>query len=87
MGTYPPPITEADTTIISRIEELAQKKGWTMSEIALAWIIKRITSPVVGFSSVSRIDEALSVRGKFLDPDEESYLEEPYVPREVCGHT
>ncbi|XXH02481.1 hypothetical protein Hte_008857 [Hypoxylon texense] len=72
--------------IISRVEELANRKGWTMSQVALAWTLKRVTSPIIGFSSVGRMDEALSARGKELTAEEEKYLEEAYTPLEVEGH-
>ncbi|KAK4959987.1 hypothetical protein LTR10_002876 [Elasticomyces elasticus] len=77
---------KSDHAIIKRVQELADKKGWTMSNIALAWINKRVSSPIVGCSSIERLDEALETRGKVLTDDEEKYLEEPYVPREVQGH-
>lgn len=83
---YPPPITEADTNIINRVEELAKEKGWTMSQVALAWTNKKVTSPIIGFSSVQRIDEALDARGKELSEEEMKSLEELYVPRAVSGH-
>lgn len=76
---------EAQETI-KRVEELAKKKGWTMTEVALAWTLKRVTSPLIGFSSVQRIEDALSVRGKELTAEEEEYLEELYTPCEVEGH-
>lgn len=34
---------EPDVTIIKRVEELAKKKGWKMSQVALAWINKRVS--------------------------------------------
>ena len=58
-----------------------------MSDVSLAWIKTKVTSPVVGFSSIGRIDEALDVRSKDLSEEEVLYLEEPYIPRQVCGHT
>jgi len=58
-----------------------------MSHVALAWINKRVSSPIVGFSSVERIDEVLGVRGKTLTEEEEKYLEEPYVTRAISGHS
>lgn len=73
-------------TIINRVEELAKKKGWTMSQVTLAWTLKRVTSPIIGFSSAERIDEALSARGKELTEEEEKYLEEAYTPQEIQGH-
>jgi len=68
------------------VQELAEKKGWKMSQVALAWLDKRITSPICGFSSVARIDEVIDVRGKTLTEDEEKYLEELYVPKAIQGH-
>lgn len=68
------------------MEELAKKKDWTMSQVALAWVSRRVASPIVGFSSVERIDEALECGSKTLTPEEEAYLEGPYVPKEIGGH-
>ncbi|EME88000.1 uncharacterized protein MYCFIDRAFT_48222 [Pseudocercospora fijiensis CIRAD86] len=79
--------SESDQIIIKRVQELAEKKGWTMAHIALAWINKRVSSPIIGFSSVDRIEEALAVRGKTLTEEEEKYLEEPYITRDIQGHS
>lgn len=57
-----------------------------MSHVAMAWINKRVASPIIGFSSVERIDEALDIRGKELAVEEEKYLEELYEARNVEGH-
>ena len=81
------PQIEADRKTIERVEELAKKHGWSMSSVALAWINKRISSPIIGFSSIDRMDEALAVRGKTLTEEEEKYLEEPYVTRDIQGHS
>lgn len=77
---------EEDHEIIRRVEELANKKGWKMSHVALAWINKRISSPIIGFSSVERMDEALDANGKTLTEEEEKFLEEPYTARPIIGH-
>ena len=58
-----------------------------MSQVALAWINKRISSPIIGFSSVERMDEAIEVRGKTLTEEEEKYLEELYQPKAIAGHS
>lgn len=76
-----------DKEIVSRVEELAKKHDWKMSHVALAWINKRISSPIIGFSSVERMDEAIGARGKTLSEEEEKYLEEPYQTRPVQGHS
>ena len=79
-------VGEPDESIIDRVQELAEKKGWSMSQVALAWINKRMTNPIVGFSSVERIDEAIGARGKELGEEDERFLEELYVPKVVQGH-
>ncbi|KAM0723282.1 hypothetical protein Q7P37_001483 [Cladosporium fusiforme] len=79
--------SEADREIVRRVQELAEKKGWKMSHVALAWINKRVSAPIIGFSSVERMDEALDAREKTLTDEEEKYLEEPYVPKAISGHS
>ncbi|KAK3048239.1 hypothetical protein LTR09_010400 [Extremus antarcticus] len=76
---------EVDAAIIGRVQELAEKKGWPMSHVALAWSNKRISSPIIGFSSVKRMDEAIEANGKELSEEEEKYLEELYQPKQVMG--
>lgn len=52
-----------------------------------AWIIQKGTIPIVGFSNVNRLDEAVDVKGKTLTDEEMKYLEEPYQPRAIVGHS
>lgn len=80
-------LSAVDQEIISRVEKLAEKKGWTMSQVALSWIGGKVSSPIVGFSSEKRIEEAIGVRGKELTEEEGRALEEPYVPRAIEGHS
>ncbi|RYO88739.1 hypothetical protein DL764_008692 [Monosporascus ibericus] len=78
--------SETDRVIISRVHAVAKRRGWTMSQVALAWLNKRVTAPIVGLHSVKRIEEALMARGIELNANEEAYLEEPYKPKCVQGH-
>jgi aryl-alcohol dehydrogenase-like predicted oxidoreductase len=82
------PLTEADQTIIKRVQELAEKKGLKMSQVALAWIRGKGCIPIVGLNSTSieRLDEACAIRDMKLTADEMKYLEEPYTPKAVTGH-
>lgn len=77
---------EPDLTIIARVMEIAEKRGWPMAHVALAWINKRVASPIIGFSSIERMEQAISARGKVLTPEEEAYLEELYQPKPISGH-
>ncbi|MCJ1386675.1 hypothetical protein MMC17_009801 [Xylographa soralifera] len=81
-------ITEADEIIIKRVQEVAERKEWKMSQVALAWTIGKGCIPIVGLNSTSmdRLDEACAVRDMRLTADEMKYLEEPYAPKQVTGH-
>lgn len=77
---------EADKEIIRRVEEIATKKGWTMGQVSLAWLKPQITSPIIGFSSVERMKEAIAANGKTLTDEEREYLEGPYLSRPISAH-
>lgn len=80
--------SEADKTIINRLEEVAKNKGVSMAQVALAWLLsKKDVSPIVGLSKKHRIDEAVAAVKIQLTGDEIKYLEEPYVPRPVRGYS
>ena len=76
---------EPAISIVGRVQEVAEKRGWKMSHVALAWINKRASSPIIGFTSVEEMDDALESRGKVLTEEEERYLEELYEARPVIG--
>jgi aryl-alcohol dehydrogenase-like predicted oxidoreductase len=80
-------LTDTDKTIVGRVEELANKKGWKMSHVAMAWSVQKGDIPIIGFSKVERIDETLEIQGKILTDEEMKYLEEPYQPKNVSGHS
>lgn len=86
MGLGGPGSTAIDSAIIDRVVEISKKYDWPMAHVALAWINKRVTSPIVGFNSVERIESTVAVTGKNLTEEEERYLEELYQPRAVHGH-
>ncbi|OTA98347.1 hypothetical protein M426DRAFT_326047 [Hypoxylon sp. CI-4A] len=79
--------TSADEEIIRRVENVASQRGWKMSHVNLAWHRVKGTIPIVGFNSVSRIEEACEARGRTLTDEEVKFLEEPYVSRDVLGHS
>ncbi|KAK9491252.1 NADP-dependent oxidoreductase domain-containing protein [Lipomyces doorenjongii] len=76
----------ATVEIINRVEMIAKKKGWLMSDVALAWVLGKVTSPIVGVNSEERLEQIAGVNGKSLTTEEEKYLEEVYAPRKIMGH-
>ncbi|KAJ7255770.1 NADP-dependent oxidoreductase domain-containing protein [Mycena rebaudengoi] len=80
----PDKFSDTNKAIIGRVEELAKKKGCAMSQIALAWVQLKVDSPIVGISSVQRLEESI-VKDIKLSAEEVKYLEELYVPKPVRG--
>ncbi|KAJ5146981.1 NADP-dependent oxidoreductase domain-containing protein [Penicillium atrosanguineum] len=77
--------TEVDVAIINRVEELAKKKSCSMAQIGIVWCLKKGVNPIVGLSSIARVDEAVQSVALFKDgllSDEDvKYLDELYVPK------
>ena len=76
---------EQDGVIIARVAELAEKRGVTMTEISLAWLLTKVTAPVVGATKPHHIDGAVKAVDLELTAEEIAYLEEPYVPHKLVG--
>jgi aryl-alcohol dehydrogenase-like predicted oxidoreductase len=66
--------------------QVAGEKGWKMSQVAIAWINGKVSSPIIGFSSAARMEEAI-IPGYTLTPEEVKFLEEPYQPQAIRGHS
>jgi acid phosphatase family membrane protein YuiD len=77
--------TAQDNVIIARVAELAKKRGVTMTEVSLAWLLTKVTSPVVGATKFHHIEGAAKAVDLELTPEEIMYLEEPYVPHPLAG--
>ncbi|KAK7029521.1 hypothetical protein VNI00_014554 [Paramarasmius palmivorus] len=69
--------SEAERTIISRVEELSKKHGVPMATIALSWVAAKVASPIVGTTSVKRLDDNIPNPNLKLSEEEVKYLEEP----------
>jgi len=75
----------ADEKIIERVAKLAEKYGVTMTEIALSWLLTKATSPVVGATKLSQVENITSAVDLKLSPEDILYLEELYVPHPLVG--
>ena len=59
--------------------------GVTMTEVSLAWLLSKVTSPVVGATKLHHIEGAAKAVDLELTPEEILYLEELYVPHPLAG--
>ena len=76
---------DTDNVIIGRVSEIAEKRGVTMTEVSLAWLLTKVTAPVVGATKMHHIEGAVKATELELTEDEIRYLEEPYVPHPLAG--
>ncbi len=78
---------DADRSIIDQVASIAEKRGVSRVQIALAWLLQKqpVTAPIVGATKISHLQEAVASLSVSLTPEEIASLEEPYVPHRVVG--
>lgn len=76
---------ELDQLIIDRVVELSKKYGVSMTEISLAWLLTKVTSPIVGATKVSQVEGMTKAVDLTLSDEDISYLEELYIPHQLVG--
>lgn len=78
--------TPEDAETIETVREIAKRKDWAMSQVALVWLIEKKSIPIVGVGSLERLSEAIKIRDKTLTSEEMSSLERAYKPKAIIGH-
>ena len=76
---------ERDMGIVQRVEELAFNHGVSMTEISLAWLLTKVTAPIVGATKASHVQGAAKAIELRLNNEEITYLEELYTPHDLVG--
>ena len=56
-----------------------------MTEVSPAWLLTKVTSPVVGATGLHHIEGAAKAVDLEFKDEELAYLEEPYVPHPLAG--
>ncbi|UXN06094.1 aldo/keto reductase [Bartonella sp. HY761] len=78
---------DLDKVIVDNVETLAKKRGISMAQLSLAWMLSKpfITSPIIGTTSPHHIDEAVKALDITLNDDEIEFLEQSYKPHPVLS--
>ena len=81
--------SEQDYAIAERVNTVAERLGCKPAQVALAWVLglPGVTAPIVGASKPHHLPDAIGALSIQLDADTRAYLEEPYRPKAVSGHT
>ncbi|KAF9729046.1 hypothetical protein PMIN06_003331 [Paraphaeosphaeria minitans] len=74
---------DANSGIVTRVEELSKKKGVSMASVATAWVLRKGCNPIVGLTSVQRVEQIVEAFEVELSDEDCKFLEEDYRPREV----
>ncbi len=77
--------TESDFKIVERVVALADRRGVSPAQIALAWLLHQpgVTAPIVGASKMEQLDQAIAAVDITLTEEERRELEELYQPHPV----
>jgi aryl-alcohol dehydrogenase-like predicted oxidoreductase len=78
---------EADKPVVDRVGEIAEARGITRAQIALAWLLHQpaVTAPIVGATKPHHLEEAVGALAIKLSEAEIEALEAPYVPHPIVG--
>ena len=81
------PTEEQDKVVIDNLEKISKELGYSMAQVSLAWMLSKpyITSPIVGFTDVKHVEEAVSALDIKLSEEVIKRLEAPYVPHFKTG--
>ena len=80
---------EVDFRVVDRVVEVAARLGCKPTQVALAWLLSRpgLVAPIIGATKMGHLEEAVGALDVKLSSEDASYLEEPYVPHSVLGHS
>lgn len=78
---------DADRLVVERVAAIAEKYGVPRIHIALAWLLQKapVTSPIIGATKLSHLEDAVGALSLTLTPQEIMFLEEPYTPHPIIG--
>lgn len=80
---------DSDFTVVDRVTEVAQARGVTNAQVALAWMLTKpaVSAPIIGASKEYQLEDAVGALTLKLTGDEIQRLEEPYEPHPILGHS
>lgn len=78
---------ENDAAIALQVERLAEEKGVSRAQIALAWQLAKpaVTAPIIGTSRAEQLADLVKAVEITLSPEEVAQLENLYQPHPVVG--
>ncbi|MGB7472842.1 aldo/keto reductase [Trichococcus sp.] len=80
---------DKDRIIVERLAQIAADRGVSRVEIALAWLLQKepVVAPIIGATKLEHLDRPVDAVAVRLTDDEVAFLEKPYVPHLIIGHS
>ena len=80
---------DTDFDVVARVVDLAERRDVKPAQIALAWLLHQegVTAPIIGASKMFHLEDAVAALDIEFTEKDVDYLEEPYQPHPVLGHT
>lgn len=78
---------ENDAVIAERLAQVAESKGVTRAQVALAWLLSKpaVTAPIIGASRAEQFEDLVKAVDVTLSDEEITLLEEVYQPHQATG--
>jgi aryl-alcohol dehydrogenase-like predicted oxidoreductase len=78
-------IGRTDWEVVDAVERIAQARGISMAEVALAWLLAKpgVTAPIVGATKLEQLETAVKAVELELSAEEMAELEAGYTPKAV----
>ena len=78
---------ENDGAIAQRVAALAEDKGVSRAQIALAWMLAKpaVTAPIIGASRAEQLSDLVQAVDVELTPSDIAELESAYQPHNLVG--
>lgn len=78
-----------DFAVVERVTQIAEQRSVSNAQVALAWLLAQpgVTSPIVGVSRNSHLEDVVAALKLKLSSQELEALNAPYQPHPVLGHS
>ncbi|MFB6326887.1 oxidoreductase [Pantoea deleyi] len=78
---------ENDAAIAGQLAQVAESKGVTRAQVALAWLLSKpaVTAPIIGASRAEQFADLVKAVDVTLSDEEITLLEEAYQPHQAVG--
>jgi len=80
---------KSDFAVLSALEYKAAELSTSPAQLALAWLLHKpgVVSPIIGATKMPHLEQSVEALEITLSPDDIEFLEAPYLPHPILGHS